>query len=379
MSRTKVDGGPKDFDAATSLTTPKVFPFILNLWLTHQQSHKERELMPRRKAQTQSLEGADDFELDLAEGVEDDAERGLPDHIRFNITFFGADYPVETIVQRMLRNDFFIPDFQRSYVWSQKQASRFIESLLYGLPVPGVFLYREPDTGKHLIIDGQQRLKSLQYFHSGNFGERRFRLLDITLPWRGRTYDELSETERRLNDAVIHATIFRQEEPKGDDQSIYYVFERINTGGTRLSGQEIRTCIYHGPFVGLLRGLNKDGTWRGVYGPISRRMKDQELILRFFSFYFRKDEYARPMAKFLNTSMDKWRWINEDDAQTFHSLFAGTIEAAHLLLGDRPFRPERALNAAVFDSVMVGLATRLTKGPVISGTKPCGGLSCTFG
>ena len=103
--------------------------------------------MPRLKAQTQSLENADDFELDLAEGVEDDTERGPPDHILFNITFFGADYPVETIVQRMARNDFFIPDFQRSYVWSQKQASRFIESLLYGLPVPGVFLIVNPIPG----------------------------------------------------------------------------------------------------------------------------------------------------------------------------------------------------------------------------------------
>jgi hypothetical protein len=119
--------------------------------------------MPQFKAQTLSAEPTENFELDLAEGVEDDAERDSPDHIRFNITFFGADYPVDTIVQRMNRQDFFIPEFQRSYVWSQKQASRFIESLLYGLPVPGVFLYREPDTGKHLIIDGQQRLRTLQY------------------------------------------------------------------------------------------------------------------------------------------------------------------------------------------------------------------------
>jgi uncharacterized protein with ParB-like and HNH nuclease domain len=270
----------------------------------------------------------------------------------------------------MLRNDFFIPDFQRSYVWSQKQASRFIESLLYGLPVPGIFLYREPDTGRHLIIDGQQRLKTLQYFHSGTFGERRFRLLDISLPWRGRTYDELSEADkRRLNDAVIHATIFKQEEPRGDDQSIYHVFERINTGGTRLSGQEIRTCIYHGPFAGLLRDLNAGKTWREVYGPLSRRMKDQELILRFFSFYYRRDEYNRPMARFLNTSMETWRRINEYDAQRFRSLFAETIGTAHALLGKRAFRPERALNAAVFDSVMIGLATRLAKGPVVSGPR----------
>lgn len=323
--------------------------------------------MPKNKSQSPEIAEADDFELDVAEGVEDDSEREPPEHIRFNITFFGADYPVETIVQRMNRQDFFIPDFQRSYVWSQKQASRFIESLLYGLPVPGIFLYREPDTGKHLIIDGQQRLKTLQFFADGTFAEKKFRLLDVSLPWRGRTYDELSENDkRRLNDAVIHATIFRQEEPKENDQSIYYVFERINTGGTRLSGQEIRTCIYHGPFVGLLRQLNADPTWRRVYGPVSRRMKDQELILRFFSFYFSRSSYSRPMTKFLNDCMEKWRRLSDDDARGFQELFVTAISAANTFLGDRTFRPERALNAAVFDPVMVGLATRLANGPIKS-------------
>ena len=67
--------------------------------------------------------------------------------------------------------------------------------------------------------------------------------------------------------------------------------------------------------------------------------------------------------------MDRWRRVKEDDAQNFRSLFIKTIGAAHSLLGDRPFRPERALNAAVFDSVMVGLATRLTKGPITSGPR----------
>lgn len=150
------------------------------------------------------------------------------------------------------------------------------------------------------------------------------------------------------------------------------MFERINTGGTRLSSQEIRTCIYHGSFVALLGDLNQDKIWRDVYGPISRRMKDQELILRFFSFYSRRSEYSRPMAKFLNSSMEMWRAINADDAQRFSSLFVETIGTAHAFLGNRAFRPERTLNAAVFDSVMVGLATRLAKGPVTSGSRLAG-------
>jgi hypothetical protein len=98
-------------------------------------------------------------------------------------------------------------------------------------------------------------------------------------------------------------------------------------------------------------------------------MKDQELILRFYSFYYRRNKYSRPMAKFLNSSMDEWRRVNETDAQHLRSLFLETVGAAHSFLGDRPFRPERALNAAVFDSVMVGLATRLEMGPVTAGPR----------
>jgi uncharacterized protein with ParB-like and HNH nuclease domain len=201
--------------------------------------------MPRTAKALEDESPAEEYDIDLQEGVEDDAERHASDHIHFNTSFFGADYPVDTLVHRMNRGDFFVPEFQRSYVWTQKQASKFVESLLYGLPVPGIFLYREPNTGRHLIIDGQQRLKTLQFYFSGTFGERRFRLSEVARPWVGRTYEELQEQDKlRLGDAIIHATIFKQEEPKQNDQSICYVFQRINTGGIRLSGQEIRTCLY---------------------------------------------------------------------------------------------------------------------------------------
>jgi hypothetical protein len=103
--------------------------------------------MPRAKTLTQPLEDADDFELDLAEGVEDDSERGPPDHIRFNITFFGADYPVETIVQRMTRNDFFIPDFQRSYVWSKSRLQGSLSPFYMGFPCQGYFCIANPIPG----------------------------------------------------------------------------------------------------------------------------------------------------------------------------------------------------------------------------------------
>ena len=88
---------------------------------------------------------------------------------RYDITSFGADYDVEGLVRRLQRGDIFIPSFQRNYVWNQSLASRFIESLLLGLPIPGIFLARETESNKLIVIDGQQRLRTLQFFYDGFF------------------------------------------------------------------------------------------------------------------------------------------------------------------------------------------------------------------
>lgn len=189
----------------------------------------------------------------------------------FSISSYGADYTVDGLVKRMKSGAFYVPPFQRSFVWNQRQSSRFIESLLMGLPVPGIFVFKE-DSGKHLIIDGQQRLKTLEFFYDGSFKERKFRLLDVNDRWVDRTYDELAEDDRlRLDDSIIHTTIFKQDQPEDNKRSIYEVFERINTGGIKLSAQEIRACVSSGSFVDLLRSLNKTDAWRELFGPTSDR------------------------------------------------------------------------------------------------------------
>src|SRR5258706_1292849 len=100
--------------------------------------------------------------------VEDEsAEEPAVAPIQYDISSFGADYDVEGLVKRLERGDILIPPFQRNYVWSFKDASRFIESLLLGLPVPGIFLAKEPDSNRLLVLDGQQRLKTLQTSYNG--------------------------------------------------------------------------------------------------------------------------------------------------------------------------------------------------------------------
>src|SRR5438045_702599 len=130
------------------------------------------------------------------EGVLDEAasDATVPP-IRYEITSFGADYDVDGLVKRLKRAEIVSPDFQRKYVWKITEASRFIESLLLGLPIPGIFLAREAESNKFLIVDGQQRLKTLLFFYNGYFNpkpgdpkSRRIKYVECPTPFTGRTY-----------------------------------------------------------------------------------------------------------------------------------------------------------------------------------------------
>ena len=208
---------------------------------------------------------------------------------------------VDALVKRMESEDIYIPPFQREFIWTPLQSSRFIESLLFGTPVPGIFLSKDDDTKKLLVIDGQQRLRTLEYFYGGIFeaSKKEFSLTGVQKRFEGLTYKRLSQVDRRqLNDAIIHATIIRSA-PQEDDTAVHHIFERLNTAGTPLTHQEIRATIYLGEFNDLLEELNNDDNWRKVYGRKSKRRKDQEFILRFFALFYNLDSYSPPMRKFL--------------------------------------------------------------------------------
>lgn len=301
------------------------------------------------------------------DGVEDETEREGSQTVRFRISSYGADYTVDSLVKRLNSGAFYVPPFQREFVWTQPQASRFVESLLLGLPVPNVFVARELQSSKHLIIDGQQRLKTLQYYFENYFIDqnRRFQLKDVAPEWAGKTINDLNADDKlRLEDSIVRVTIFKQDHPD-DDQSIYSVFERLNTGGTKLYPQEIRNCVSHGAFIELLKELNQNESWRSIFGAPSKRQKDQELILRFLAFYFEGEDYRSPMRKFLNMFTGKHRNVNGPITSDFRKVFENTIQTIYRAIGSKAFRPKSTtLNAAVFDSVMVGVAKRIDCGPI---------------
>jgi hypothetical protein len=313
-------------------------------------------------------------EQEIDEVLEEEENEAVP--FQYAISTSGIDYAVSDLVKRLREGDIVIPKFQRGYVWSLKEASRFIESLLFGLPVPNIFLSVESDSQKLLVVDGRQRLSTLQYFYEGIWPltKREFCIKGTgeTGRFEGMTYRTLLASDRRkLDNAPLRASIIKQDQPSEDSSSIFHVFERLNTSGVSLTPQEIRAAIYHGKFSDLLNEINNNTLWREIYGPENKFMRDQELILRFFAFYYNAQNYETPMKEFLNKFMARNRDLTKYSGESLNALFKQSIATIYKAVGKRAFRPSRAINIAVFDAVMVGITHRLQKGntPSLDGVR----------
>jgi Protein of unknown function DUF262 len=307
---------------------------------------------------------------------EDENDNEIP-VVHYDITSYGIDYDVEGLVKRLERKTIIVPEFQRNFVWKLPESSRFIESLLLGLPVPGIFLAQESDTGKLNIIDGQQRLLTLQYFFQGYFKPRKdattnrlFRLTGVQKTYDGLNYEELPAADKEnLNNSVIHATVIKQDSPDDGDSSMYHIFGRLNSGGRRLTPQEIRTAVYHGTLVNTLKLANDHSSWRQVFGPENDRMKDQELVLRFFAMLERADVYKKPMSEFLNTYCKLHRKRSSSEWQPLLDLFGKVIDQLTQAVPEKLFRPVRAFNVAAFEACSVGLAHAIAAGKSHTSTR----------
>ena len=242
-----------------------------------------------------------------------------------------------------------------------------LETIARCLTVPGVFFATEPSSNKQLVIDGQQRLKTLLFFFDGYFNPRPedktqkvFALTKVQKQFEGKTYKTLEEIDRiRLETSIIHATVVKQTAPPEEDTSLYHIFERLNSGGRRLTDQEMRLALYHGPLIEKLKELNEYARWRQIFGKVNQRLKDQELILRFFAMLENRSNYERPMGEFLNKYAATKRNANTAKLDQLGSVFYATINAFVGSLDVRPFRLTTSLNVAVYDSCMVGLSTRI--------------------
>jgi len=291
------------------------------------------------------------------------------------VSYTGSDFDAEGLVRRLDRGDIVVPTFgardetietagfQRSFVWRRPQMDRFIESLLLGYPVPGIILVQQADR-RYLVLDGQQRLRTLADFYGGIHRGREFALDKVAEHLKGLTYRSLSDEQRRtLDNTFIQATVVRTDGSPSSLEAVYQVFERLNSGGTQLTSHEIRVALYAGPFIELLAEMNRLSEWRDLYGPESPRLRDQELILRFVALYVSPGTYARPLKKYLNDFAGAHRSLGGLQVESVRDRF----ETSTRLLLEGPGAPAlrgrgRQVNAALTEATFVGLFHRLDAG-----------------
>lgn len=254
----------------------------------------------------------------------------------YDISASPNDFNIKTLFDFISSGVVKIPGFQRNYVWDIKRASKLIESILIGIPIPQIFLYEEA-RNRFTVIDGQQRYMTIYYFMKKRFPktEKRQELriifdknkgipesmlndnqyftdfnLGLVTPHPNQinkfnklNYFTLDEDDRiSFEMRTIRNIIIKQNLPDDDHSVIFEIFNRLNSGGVNLKPQEIRTSLFHSDFYDMLYRINLNETWRSLTPSEipDLNMKDIEIILRGFAMLIDGNNYKPSMIKFLN-------------------------------------------------------------------------------
>lgn len=286
-----------------------------------------------------------------------------------------SDPSIETLEGRERRNKLNLqPDFQRYFVWDIKKASRLIESVLLGVPLPTVYLSEEKN-GVSCVIDGQQRLTSLFSFYRGQFpnGDK-FMLkgLNVLRDLEGKTFKDLDDElqENFLNYSLRVITF-----PKESDENLKFeIFERLNMGSAQLNDQELRNCIYRGNLNNLIKELAQYSEFRDIMGFAQEpklRMEDCEFVLRFCALYYLgADKYKPSMKSFMNQMAEKGKTLPEKELNELADAFKRACQMTKSIFADHAFKryygsenanesgrwESKQFNASLYDVIMVTFA-----------------------
>ncbi|URD59895.1 DUF262 domain-containing protein [Sphingomonas sp. KRR8] len=223
------------------------------------------------------------------------AEAEIVDRSR-RIEFYMTEYSVELLAAKMDRGEFVIPAYQREFTWEPKRKSRFIESLIMGLPVPFLFFW-EMENGRLEIVDGSQRLRTLHEYIVGGLelGE-----LDELPSLQGTRFADLSTSrQRKIKNRSIRGIVLNEH---ADDQARFDMFERINTGSKVANTAEVRRGALRGPFLDLVLELSRSALFAKlapVSGKSERERIREELVTRFFAYSDGLEGYRERPAQFL--------------------------------------------------------------------------------
>jgi hypothetical protein len=309
-------------------------------------------------------------ELEIDSLKEDDVEMDIDSEQR-KIIWQAKDFSIREFLT--MKNDgelLLQPNYQRNYVATDLIASKLIESILLDVPIPVVYLAEEQD-GSLSVIDGQQRLTSFLSYLEGKFPDSRpFKLsgLKVLSELNRKLFTELEGgLQKKIRSTTIHSIIIKKE---SNPDIKFEIFERLNTGSTKLNEDEIRNTVYRGNYIQLLAELSENNIFHSLVRKdnFKKRMVYRGMVLRFLALSEKSYlNYRSSMKQFSNKELRDNRDLSPEKYKEYKARFEHCIELVKLVFGNMAFRRympggegspgkwgETQINMALYDVQMVG-------------------------
>ncbi|WP_416754920.1 DUF262 domain-containing protein [Streptomyces sp. FW42] len=317
-----------------------------------------------------------EIEWDDVDGEADDTTEPVSSDDVTRAVVTDTDWTAETILSQLRRGNIQLnPRFQRRDAWTKPRKSRFIESLILGLPIPQIVLAEDKNKrGKFIVLDGKQRLLALRQFAAGSSfavsnGDEDFKGfsltgLEVRDDLRLLTLKKIEKSDEHLDDlnAFLNETIRTVVVRRWPNEDfLNLVFLRLNTGSVKLSPQELRQALHPGPFTDYLDDAASSSAWLRKALRNDKpdfRMRDVEILLRYFGFQYMLEEYTGNLKKFLDDTLNYLNDVWDREESEIREVGAScdrAIETTFAIFGENAFyrwsetRYEGRFNRAVFD------------------------------
>lgn len=256
------------------------------------------------------------------------------------------------------------PEYQRDVVWQPAEQTRFVDSLAKQLPIPSMCLSLDYKTDNRQVVDGLQRMSSIIRFLSdndwrlSNLPDIDKRIANKTVAYIKREHPDIYS---RIENTTIPVTVLRCDLSKRSHQEyLFTIFHRLNKGGLKLTNQEIRNCIYSGPFNNMLRSLASSveySTLMSIDPNKKYRFSNEELILRILAFSGDHSKYKGPLSKYLNAFMSEHRHDTDEQIERTANEFRRVMQ----IIYQKALReePMPRISKATVEAIFVGVYRNL--------------------
>lgn len=285
------------------------------------------------------------------------------------IEFYLTEFSVELLASKMKNGDFEVPDYQREDTWEDWRKSRFIESLLMGLPIPFLFFWESPATGKLEIVDGSQRLRTIEAFLLGDFALGNLDEMTLISGFRFKDFPE--SRQRKIKNRSIRGIVLNEH---ADEQARFDIFERINTGSKIANKAEVRRGALGGLFQKLVISLAQESLFVNLAPVSDKQLKErerEELVTRFFAYSDGLEGYRDRPSEFLfeyTKKMNAYFKEHPEEVDVYQQRFKDVIKfvSRNFLLGFRKAPKGKVTYRSRFEAIAIGSYLALQQRPEIA-------------